>query len=236
MGGKHPAHRNHHDPELRHHHRGRRRGGLRARQPAVGGLEPQRAAARSRAGHAARPGAGRRARYLRDVLLQRRVFLARPEGALAAQGQLAAHRLLAGPHHGRRLVRDGHDRLSRLARRLRRVGGAGRGRLGLERRAAVLPQARARPRFRRRAARQGRPGADPPHQAGRLGAAVQGRARLRAGAPDPVHRRHEHGLPRRLRRGADEQLAREARLGGDLLSRPGGARTSEPDDHQPRAP
>ena len=69
------------------------------------------------------------------------------------------------------------------------------------------------------AARQGRPGADPPHQAGGLGAAVEGRACLRAGAPDPVHRRHEHGLPRRLRRGADEQLAGQARLGGDLLSR-----------------
>ena len=72
--------------------------------------------------------------------------------------------------------------------------------------------------------------------AGRLGAAVQGGARLRAGAPDPVHRRHERRLPRRLRRGADEQLAGQARLGGDLLSRRRGARARQPDDRQRRRP
>ena len=38
------------------------------------------------------------------------------------------------------------------------------GRMGLERRAAVLSQARERPGFRRRNARPQRTGADPPHQ------------------------------------------------------------------------
>ena len=42
---------------------------------------------------------------------------------------------------------------------------------------------------------------------------------VRAGTPDTVHRRHECGFPRGLRRGADEQLAAKARVGGDLLSR-----------------
>ena len=59
-------------------------------------------------------------------------------------------------------------------------------------------------------------------------------ARLRAGAPDPVHRRHERGFPRRLRRGADEQLAGQARVGGDLLSRRRGARARQSDHHQRR--
>ena len=49
-----------------------------------------------------------------------------------------------------------------------------------------------------------------------------------------VHRRHEHGFPRRLRLGADEQLAGQARLGRDLLSRRGGARAPQPHHHQRR--
>ena len=84
------------------------------------------------------------------------------------------------------------------------------------------------------AARQGRPGADPPHQAGRLGAAVESRACLCARTPDSVHRRHERGFPRRLRRGADEQLAGQARVGGDLLSRRIGARARQSHHHQRR--
>ncbi len=207
---------------------------MRAGQPPVRLLEPQGAAAGGRPRYAARRRARRRARYLRDLLLQRLVFLARAEGALAAQGQLAAHRLLAGAPHGRRLLGHGHGGLSRHARRLRRMGVAGRRRLGLEGRAAVLPQARDRHGFRRRRARQGRPGADPPHPAAGLGAAVEGGAHLRAGAADPVPRRHEHRLPRRLRLGADEQLAGQARLGGDLLSRRRDARAEESHRHQRR--
>ncbi len=68
-------------------------------------------------------------------------------------------------------------------------------------------------------ARQSRAGADPPHRGGRLGAAVQGGPCFRARTADPLRRRHECRFSRRLWRGADEQLAAEARLGGDLLSR-----------------
>ena len=56
----------------------------------------------------------------------------------------------------------------------------------------------------------------------------------RARAADSVRRRHERRLPRRLRRGADEQLAGQARLGGDLLSRRRRARAAQPDHHQRR--
>ena len=136
-----------HGRKLRHHHRWRRRCRLRAGEPALGALRPFRAAARSRPGYAARPRARRRARYLSGVLLQRRLFLAGAEGALAARQQFAAHRLFAGPHHGRRLLGDGHGGAARHARRLRRMGGRGRHRLGLERRAAVFPQARDRQGF-----------------------------------------------------------------------------------------
>ena len=62
-----------------------------------------------------------------------------------------------------------------------------------------------------------------------LSKAVHG---YRAGAPDPVHRRHERGFPRRLRRGAHEQLAGQARLRGDLLSRRRGARARQSHHHQ----
>ena len=109
---------------FRHHHRWRRRRRLRAGEPAVGALGPFRAAARSRPGHAARRRARRRARYLSRLLLQRRLFLAGAEGALAARQQFAAHRLFAGPHHGRRLLGDGHGGAARHAGRLRRMGGS----------------------------------------------------------------------------------------------------------------
>ena len=223
-----------HDPTIRLHHRRRRRGRLRAGEPAVRALRHLGAAAGSRPGHAARPRARGRARYLRHVLLQRRLFLAGPEGALADGGQFAAGQLLAGPADGRRLLGDGHGGLPRHARRLFRMGGARRCRLGLERRAAVLQETGERFRLRRRGARQERPGADPPHAAAGLGAAVEGRVRLCAGAADHVSRRHEHGFPRRLRLGADEQLAGQARLGRDLLSRRRGARAQEPHHHQRR--
>jgi Choline dehydrogenase and related flavoproteins len=47
-----------------------------------------------------------------------------------------------------------------------------------------------------------------------------------------VHRRHECGFPRRLWRGADEQLAGQARVGGDLLSRCFGASARKSDHRQ----
>ena len=52
--------------------------------------------------------------------------------------------------------------------------------------------------FRRRAARQGRAGADPPHQGGRLGAVGEGGACFRRGTSDSVRRRYERRFSRRL--------------------------------------
>ena len=58
---------------------------------------------------------------------------------------------------------------------------------------------------------------------GGLGAAGEGGARFRAGTANSVCRRHECRFPRRLWRRADEQLAGQARFGGDLLSHGRGA-------------
>ena len=223
-----------HGRQFRHHHRRRRRRRLRAGEPALGALGPFRAAARSRPRHAARPRARRRARYLSGVLLQRRLFLAGAEGALAARQQFAAHRLFAGPHHGRRLLGDGHGGAPRHARRLRRMGGARRHRLGLERRAAVLPQARDRQGLRRRHARHRRPGADLAAAQGAMAADLEGAAEFRRRAADPVRRRHERGFPRRLRGRADQQLAGQAGLGRDLLSHRRRARAKQSHHRQRR--
>ncbi len=84
--------------------------------------------------------------------------------------------------------------------------------LGLGRRAAVFPQAREGLRLRRRSARRRRPGPGAPHAGGAVAAAVAGAAGLRRRAAVSLRRRHECGFPRRLRFGADEQLARQARL------------------------
>jgi len=118
---------------LRRRHRRRRRCRLRARQSPVGALGNARALARSGVRLFAGQRAGGRARFLSAVLLQRRVFLARAEGALAATGQFAASRIFPRPRRGRRLHRDGYGCLSRHARRLRGVAGGGRRRLGLGR-------------------------------------------------------------------------------------------------------
>ena len=101
------------------------------------------------------------------------------------------------------------------------MGGVGRRRLGLERRAAVLSQARSGLRFLRRSAWRRRAGSDPAHAGRGLAAAVAGDAWLCAGAANSLHRRHERRLPRRLLLGADEQLAGQAGVRGDLLSRCG---------------
>ena len=77
-----------------------------------------------------------------------------------------------------------------------------------------------------------RSGSHPTDPAAGLAAALQGGARLRAGAADPVHCRHERRLSRRLRRGAHEQLAGQTRLFGDLLSRCIGAGARQSHYHQ----
>ena len=70
--------------------------------------------------------------------------------------------LRAGAHSGRRVEHQRIDRQSRRADRLRRLGRARRDRVEFRVGAALLPQARTRPRFRRPLSRQGRPDHDPP--------------------------------------------------------------------------
>ena len=98
------------------------------------------------------------------------------------------------------------------------MGRGGRDRLGLERRAAVLPQARIRPGLRRRHARHRRPGSGLAFAKGQVAADLQGAGRLRRRAAVSIRCRHERRLSRRLCGRADQQLAGQARLGGDLLS------------------
>ena len=69
---------------------------------------------------------------------------------------------------------------------------------------------------------------------GQVAADLQGAGRLRRRAAVSVRRRHERGLPRRLRRRADQQLAGQARLGGDLLSHRRRARPQQSHHHQRR--
>ena len=136
--------------------------------------------------------------------------------------QFAADRLFAGAHHGRRLFGDGHGGAPRHARRLRRMGGARRRRLGLERRAAVLPQARDRQRFRRRACTA--PTARCRSAAFRKDQwppIVEGAGRLRrTSGKFPFVADMNADFRDGYAVAADQQLAGQARLGGDLLSRP----------------
>ncbi|MGC4011658.1 MAG: GMC family oxidoreductase N-terminal domain-containing protein [Pseudomonas sp.] len=73
---------------------------------------------------------------------------AQPEGVERPERYLEQARVLGGGSSVNVLVAE-----PRPAARLRPVGSAGRRRLGLERRAALLPQARTRHRLRRPAAR-----------------------------------------------------------------------------------
>ena len=70
-----------------------------------------------------------------------------------------------------------------------------------------------------------RAGADPPHSVSRTGRRSRARCMICAGAADSVHRRYERRFPRRLLLGANEQLAGQAGVLGDLLSRCVGAQS-----------
>ena len=72
-----------------------------------------------------------------------------------ARKPAAAAQVRAGAHPGRRLLHQRPARQPRRAGRLRGVGGARRARLGLEGRAALLQEGRARHGLRRAPARQG---------------------------------------------------------------------------------
>ena len=74
----------------------------------------------------------------------------------------------AGARAGRRVLDQRPDGQPRRADRLRRMGSARRRGLELERRAALLQEGRARPRFRRAVPRQGWPHPGPPHSASAL--------------------------------------------------------------------
>ena len=163
---------------------------------------------------------GRRARFLSALLLQRRLFLARSQGALAAQGQFAADRLFPRPAGRRRLERSwawspiaARPTITPNGRLMAPPAGAGT--------TCCPTTASSRTIGISTARSHGKDGPVPIRRTkvGGLGAVVEGGRRFRARTADPVRRRHERGFSRRLRRGADEQLAGQARLGGDLLSR-----------------
>src|SRR5580704_15438280 len=77
---------NSHGDGLRCDHSWCRRGGLRAGEPALSAVGDACPRARSGPRSVAGRRAGRRARFLSAVLLQRQLLLARAEGALAAKG------------------------------------------------------------------------------------------------------------------------------------------------------
>ena len=92
--------------------------------------------------------------------------------------------------------------------------------LGLERRAALLQEGRARPRLRRALSRQGRPHPRAPHPARALDRPRQGgRPRPSQAKGYQVPARPERRVRRRLLPGHPFQRRGAARVGGDGLSR-----------------
>ena len=171
-------------PSVRLHHRRRRVGRLGHGQSAVGPQRQQGAAVRGRSGHAARAGAeGNRRQLFRHGLFRSAFPLDRTQGPYpgrqpqqSAREPPAAAQVRAGARAGRRLVDQRPDGQPRRADRLRRMGEPRRRRLGLERRAALFQEGRARPRLRRAAARQGRPHPGAPHPARATGRATPRRS------------------------------------------------------------
>ena len=142
----------------------------------------------------------------------------------------AAAQIRAGAHPGRRLLHQRPARQPRRAGRLRGVGGARRARLGLEGRAALLQEGRARHGLRRAPARQG--GAHP--RAAHLSRAVdrpcQGRGRGLQDRRLRVPARPERRMAGRLLPDHHLQRLRAARVGGHRLSRSRDAPARQPDD------
>ena len=180
--------------DLRLHHRRRRVGRLGHGQPAVGQERQPGIAVRGWPGHAARQGAARDPRQLsRHRLFRPALSLDRTEGpyrgrlAQPARGEPpAVAQIRAGAGAGRRLVDQRPARQPRRALRLRRMGGARCGRLGLERGPALFQEGRARHGFRRAVARQGRPHPGAPHLSRHVERPRQGGRQRRSKTPGSI--------------------------------------------------
>ena len=141
----------------------------------------------------------------------------------------AAANLRAGPHPGRRIVDQRATREPWRADRLRRMGGAGRHRLGLEQRAAVLQEGRAGHGLRRPVARPRRAHSGAAHLSRSVARTCQGgRQGVRAGRLQ-VHPGPERRMGGRVFPDHDLQRLRAAGVRGDRLPRSRHAAAREPD-------
>ena len=171
-----------------------------------------------------------------SLLLQRRLFLAGAEGALAARRQFAAHRLFARPHHGRRLLGDGHGGAARHAGRLRRMGGSSAPPAGAGT-TCCRSSASSRTISISAASMHGTDGPVPVRRMPQeqWPPIVQGAAGLRrASGRFPIVADMNADFRDGYAVGADQQLAGQARVGGDLLSHRRRARAEESDHRQRR--
>ncbi len=180
---------------IRLHRRRRRLRGLRAGRPADRRRTPPRAAARS--GRHRQPFLGAGAHRLRQVLLRAARQLDVPHGIRGCARRTVG--LLAARQAPRRLGRDQRDGVrARPTRGLRRVGGARQSRLGLARRAPVLPEARGQPARRDGVARCRRTGHHRRHSC-RGAPAVRSVPARRHRSRDPAQRRLQRRNPGRRR-------------------------------------
>ena len=109
----------------------------------------------------------------------------------------------------------------------------GRGRLELERRAALFQKGRARHGFRRAVARQGWPHPGPPHLSRYVERARQGGGQGLQGGRVRIHPGPERRVQGRLFPDHDLQPLRPPGLGGDRLSRSGHPAARQSDDLGP---
>ena len=142
---------------VRHHHRGWRLGRLGLGPPALRQERQQGSALRGGTGHAARQRAvGDSGQLFGHGLFRSALPLDRaPRHDTSRQPQQSGRdtpspaQIRAGARAGRRVLDQWPIGQPRRADRLRRMGGTGCRGLGLEGRAALLQESRARPRFRR---------------------------------------------------------------------------------------
>ena len=146
------------------------------------------------------------------------------------RAQAPAAQVRAGARARRRLVDQRPDGQSRRADRLRRMARARRHGLEVGQRAALLQEARARSRLRRRMARQGWPDPRAPRARGAMAGPRQGARRGVQARRLQVPARPERHLRGRLLSRHHLERQRAARLGLDRLSQRRGAQAPEPDD------
>ena len=226
------------DHDARLHHRRRRLGRVGVGQPALRQERDPGAAAGGGPGHPPRQDPAGGARQLSGHRLLRPALpLDEAQGAhgggLPQQSRrepTAAAQVRAGAHPGRRLLHQRPARQPRRAGRLRGMGGAGRARLGLEGRAPLLQEGRARHGLRRASARQGGAHSGAAHLPGALDRACEG---LGQGLPRGglrVPARPERRVEERLLSDHDLQRLRAARLGRHRLPRSRHPPAPEPED------